>query len=287
MGAAMALRLKECGCKVTAVFDVRHKAARTVAEQIGAEHCKSLSKVNDLAEIVITVVSNDSAMHEVFDPESRSLLHEAQGKLFINCATVSPRVCLAVESLATKAGALCLEACMAGSVDQAREGKLFLMCGGSQEAFDRAKPLLAKLGNQIRYVGQAGQAAKLKALVNQVMIINTAALAEGLALADAVGLDLGVVRDVFAHTGADSRVLVTDGEDMQKRQHGCYFSAEHAAKDVGIALRLAREQKLHLPLTAATKKQYDRMNSFGLGDLDKSGISEVTFRERGSGKQST
>lgn len=281
----MALRLKECGCKVAAVFDIRHKVARALAEQIGAEHCKSLPKVNDFGDVILTAVGDDQAMYEVFDPESRNLLHDAKGKLFINCATVSPRVHLAVETWAGKVGALALEACMAGSVDQAREGKLYFMCGGMQEAFDRAKPILAKLGNQIRYVGQAGQGAKLKALVNQVMIINTAALAEGLALADALGMDLNLVRDVFAHTGADSRVLVTDGEDMQKRQHACYFSAEHAAKDVGIALRLAREQKLHLPLTAATKKQYDRMTGFGLGELDKSGISEITFRERGSGKQ--
>jgi 3-hydroxyisobutyrate dehydrogenase len=79
-------------------------------------------------------------------------------------------------------------------------------------------------------------------------------------------------------------VLQTDGEDMQKRDHACFFSAAHAAKDSGIALKLAKAQALHLPLATATKKQYDRMVVEGLGALDKSGIAELTFRGRHGGK---
>ena len=79
----------------------------------------------------------------------------------------------------------------------------------------------------------------MKALVNMVMNINTAGLAEGLGLGDALGLDLTMLREVFSQTGANSRVLQTDGEDMQNRDHACFFSAAHAAKDSGIALQLA------------------------------------------------
>ena len=113
-----------------------------------------------------------------------------------------------------------------------------------------------------------------------VMNINTAALAEGLALGDALGLDLTVLREVFSQTGANSQVLKTDGEDMQNREHSCFFSAAHAAKDSGIALKLGKAQGLTLPLAAATKKQYDRMVAAGLGELDKSGIAELTFKGR-------
>ena len=88
----------------------------------------------------------------------------------------------------------------------------------------------------MRYVGKAGEAAKVKALVNMVMNINTAGLAEGLALGAALGLDLTMLREVFAQTGANSRVLETDGEDMQNREHTCFFSAAHAAKDSGSRL---------------------------------------------------
>jgi 3-hydroxyisobutyrate dehydrogenase len=67
---------------------------------------------------------------------------------------------------------------------------------------------------------------------------------------------------------------------MQKRDHACFFSAAHAAKDSGIALKLAKAQSLNLPLAAATKKQYDRMAAENLGQLDKSGIAELTFKGR-------
>ena len=132
----------------------------------------------------------------------------------------------------------------------------------------------------MRYVGPAGKAAQVKALVNMVMNINTAGLAEGLALGDALGLDLAMLREVFSQTGANSQVLRTDGEDMQNREHSCFFSAAHAAKDSGIALKLGKTRDLNLPLAAATKKQYDRMVTEGLGELDKSGIAELTFMAR-------
>jgi len=117
------------------------------------------------------------------------------------------------------------------------------MIGGREEVFERTKPLLAKLSNDgqlMRYIGTSGKAAQLKALVNMVMNINTAGLAEGLGLANALGLDLKTVMEVFSQTGANSRVLQTDGEDMQNRDHSCFFSASHAAKDSGIALALGK-----------------------------------------------
>jgi 3-hydroxyisobutyrate dehydrogenase len=140
--------------------------------------------------------------------------------------------------------------------------------------------LLEALGSTIRYIGPAGEAAKVKALVNMVMNCNTAALAEGLGLGDALGLDLSVLREVFSQTGAASRVLETDGEDMQFRAHDCYFSAAHAAKDSGIALALAEAAGLKLPLAQATFSQYRRLVSIGKGELDKSGVAELTFRNR-------
>ena len=169
---------------------------------------------------------------------------------------------------------------MASSITQAREGSLYLMCGGNEEAFRRAEPILKDLSSSMRFVGKTGEAAKVKALVNMVMNINTAGLAEGLGLGAALGLDLTMLREVFSQTGAASRVLQTDGEDMQNRDHATFFSAAHAAKDSGIALALAERAGLHLPLARAAKEQYERMVAEGLGDLDKSGIAELTFPDR-------
>ena len=136
------------------------------------------------------------------------------------------------------------------------------------------------LSTDLRYIGPAGTAAQVKALVNLVMNGNTAALAEGLGLGHALGLDLTMLREVFAQTGATSQVLRTDGEDMQNRAHDCYFSAAHAAKDSGIAHQLGLDCGLNLPVGRATKEQFDRLVVLGLGGLDKSGVAELTFKGR-------
>jgi 3-hydroxyisobutyrate dehydrogenase len=281
MGANMARRLKECGYEIAGVYDVNTAAAQAVAQELGCPAAQELKQLTKLSDVILTVVTDDKAMKQVY---LGGLLSRSRGKLFINCATISPEVHVWVEAKAEKAGAQSLEACMASSVTQARQGSLYLMCGGKPEVFERARPLLEKLSASMRFVGPAGKAAEVKALVNMVMNINTAALAEGLALGQALGLDLAMLREVFSQTGANSRVLQTDGEDMQNRDHSCFFSAAHAAKDSGIALELGKAQGLNLPLAAATKKQYDRMVQEGFGELDKSGIAELTFKGRhGSG----
>ena len=280
MGANMARRLKERKFNVTAVYDSNRKAATDLAGELGCAAAQDLSEVTAESDVIFTVVTDDNAMRQIFSGDGDNLLKNARGKLFINCATISPQVHVDVEKLADKAGAESLEACMASSITQAREGKLYLMCGGSENAFRKAEPILKELAASVRFIGKAGEAAKVKALVNMLMNINTAGLAEGLGLGAALGLDLKMLREIFAQTGANSRVLETDGEDMQNRDHSCFFSAAHAAKDSGIAVELARQLGLGLPLAKATKDQYERMIAEGLGELDKSGIAELTFKDR-------
>ena len=284
MGANMARRLKEVGYPVTAVYDVRAAAAKSLAAEIGCEACSKLARVTALADVIITVVTDDQAQLHVFTNKADNLLSGAAGKVFVNCATVSPATHVQVEKLAKKAGAATLEGCMASSINQARAGTLYLMCAGDRQTFTKVQPILRKLsddGKLMRYIGPAGTAAQVKALVNMVMNINTAGLAEGLGLGAALGLDLKVLMEIFSQTGANSRVLVTDGEDMVNREHSCFFSGAHAAKDSGIALALAKQARLNLPLAAATYKQFKKMTQAGLGDLDKSGIAELTFKGRG------
>lgn len=280
MGANMARRLKDQGFNVSAVYDNFRESATKLAQEIGSTAPETLADVTAAADVIITVVTDDEAMDTIFAESGDSLLIGAKGKIFINCATISPATHIETEQRAEKVGAETLEACMASSITQAREGSLYLMLGGKPSVFEKSKPVLEKLAGSMRYVGATGQAAKVKALVNMVMNINTAGLAEGLGLGDALGLDLSMLREVFSQTGAASRVLVTDGEDMQNRDHSCFFSAAHAAKDSGIAVRLAREVGVELPLAEATKAQFDKMVFEGLGELDKSGIAELTFKGR-------
>jgi len=281
MGANMARRLAEKRFQVTAVHDVRREAAETLAAELKCKAAQKLADVTAAADFILTVVSDDRAMRDVFTASSDNLLIGASGKTFINFATVSPGVHLEIEAAALRAGAAAIEACMASSITQARQGTLYLILAGDAAVVESATTLLEALSVARRYVGATGRAAQVKALVNMVMNINTAGLAEGLGLGDALGLDLTMLREIFSQTGANSRVLETDGADMQNREHDCYFSAAHAAKDSGIAVSLAKEAGIRVPLAETTLSQYQRMIAEGLGELDKSGIAELTFKNRG------
>jgi 3-hydroxyisobutyrate dehydrogenase-like beta-hydroxyacid dehydrogenase len=281
MGANMARRLKDQGYRITAVQDRQTKTAETLRHELECEAATTPARVAELSDIVLTVVSDDAAMREIYaEHDPTSLIAHANNRLFINCATITPAIHVDIERIVERHGGASLEACMASSITQARQGTLYLMCGGKMDVFARARPVLDDLGSTVRYIGSAGEAAKVKALVNMVMNSNTAALAEGLGLGAALGIELTLLREVFSQTGAASRVLETDGEDMQHRAHECYFSAAHAAKDSAIALGLANDAGLSLPVAESALGQYRRLIESGKGDLDKSAVAELTFKGR-------
>lgn len=282
MGANIARHLKDEGYLISAIYDVYEPVARAIAHELGAVHAENLPTVTAASDVVITVVSDDAAMRDIFKPQGDTLLANADGVTFINCETLSPEVHQDAAQAAEAVGAKSLEAAMASSITQARNGTLYLMVAGVEEVFEEQRELLECMSTALRYVGATGKAAQVKALVNMVMNCNTAALAEGLGLGDALGIDLGLLREIFAQTGANSRVLETDAEDMQIRDHECYFSSEHAAKDSGIANDLAKSVGIDVPLSEATEAQYKKVVEQGLGDLDKSGVAELTFKGRGA-----
>jgi 3-hydroxyisobutyrate dehydrogenase len=279
MGANMARHLKDEGYTLGPVYDIVSDVAASLAAELGTAAAQTLSEVTAGSDIVITVVTDDAAMRSIFFDDD-NLFHNSSGKIFLNCATLSPDMHVELENAAETNGAETLEVCMASSIPQAREGKLYLMIAGKEETFSKVKSMLDDMSVNLRFVGPAGKAAQVKALVNMVMNINTAALAEGLGLGDALGIDLTLLQEVFSQTGANSRVLETDGEDMVVRDHECYFSCDHAAKDSGIAIDVAESVGINLPLAKATFAQFERMKEIGLGHYDKSGVAELTFKGR-------
>ena len=280
MGANMARRLADLGYQITALYDPQESTAASLAVELGSSAVRSLPEVTAACEVIFTVVTDDEAMRAIFSESQPSLLDGAAGRVFINCATVSPETHEAAATAAARAGAGTLAASMASSIPQARQGTLYLMVGGEAELFELMKPLLDDLSTSLRHVGPVGHAAMIKALVNMVMNINTAGLAEGLGLGAALGMDLHLLKEVFSQTGANSRVLETDGDDMISREHDCYFSAAHAAKDSGIANAIAGLAGVRVPLSHAAEIQYQKMIELGLGGLDKSGLAELTFPDR-------
>ena len=279
MGANMARHLKDEGYTLGPVYDIVSDVAASLAAELGTTAVQTLPEVTAGSDIVITVVTDDAAMRSIFFDDD-NLFDNSSGKIFLNCATLSPDIHVELENAAKSNGAETLEVCMASSIPQAREGKLYLMIAGKEETFSKVKSMLGDMSVNLRFVGPAGKAAQVKALVNMVMNINTAALAEGLGLGDALGIDLTLLQEVFSQTGANSRVLETDGEDMVVRDHECYFSCDHAAKDSGIAIDVAESVGINLPLAKATFAQFERMKEIGLGHYDKSGVAELTFKGR-------
>ena len=280
MGANMARRLADLGYQITALYDPQESAAASLAVELGSSAVRTLPEITAACDVIFTVVTDDEAMGAIFSEDQASLLAGAEDRVFINCATVSPEAHEAAAAAAARAGAGTLAASMASSIPQARQGTLYLMVGGEADLFQRMKPLLDDLSASLRHVGPVGHAAMIKALVNMVMNINTAGLAEGLGLGAALGMDLHLLKEVFSQTGANSRVLETDGDDMISREHDCYFSAAHAAKDSGIANAIAGLAGVRVPLSHAAEIQYQKMIELGLGGLDKSGVAELTFPDR-------
>src|SRR5437016_12782915 len=127
MGSNMARRLKECGYEIAAVYDINTAAAQSLAQELSCLATDQLQPVTKVSDVIITVVTDDKAMKRIYNG---GLLSRAKGKLFINCATISPAIHKWVEEKAEGAGASSLEACMASSITQARQGTLYLMCGG-------------------------------------------------------------------------------------------------------------------------------------------------------------
>ena len=150
MGANMARRLHDQGFTITAVYDVHAESARALADELHTTAAASLRDVSAAARTIVTVVSDDAAMRAIFDVgNADSLLAPSvtEGRLFINCATVSPMIHHAVQSAAQLGGAQTLEACMASSITQAREGTLYLMCGGERGGLRTRAPVLEALSS--------------------------------------------------------------------------------------------------------------------------------------------
>ncbi|MBV9439305.1 MAG: NAD(P)-dependent oxidoreductase, partial [Candidatus Eremiobacteraeota bacterium] len=122
MGGNMARRLNDVGYRIAAVADIERARAEALAGELGAETPSTLAGVTEAADIVITVVTDDAAMRWIFARSGDSLLQRAAGRVFVNCATISPQVHRDVGRAARAAGAAAVEACMASSIPQARDG---------------------------------------------------------------------------------------------------------------------------------------------------------------------
>jgi 2-hydroxy-3-oxopropionate reductase len=265
MGAPMARHLQQAGHELL-VFRHRSPLPADLLDG-GAEACATLRDLAQGSEVVITMLPDTSDVEAALfgaDGIADGLDH---GALFIDMSTISP---LATKDYATRLlplGADYLDAPVSGGEVGARDASLSIMVGGSQAAFERAKPLFDLMGRNVTHVGAVGDGQVTK-VANQIIVALTIeAVAEGLLFASKSGADPATVRKALMGGFASSKVLEVHGERMLRRTFDPGFRIGLHVKDLDLAIASARTLGLPLPATAAAQQLLN--GAVGRGERDR------------------
>jgi 3-hydroxyisobutyrate dehydrogenase-like beta-hydroxyacid dehydrogenase len=197
---------------------------------------------------------------------------QSRGQILIDTTTGDPHhSCEWSQRLAAR-GAHYLDAPISGSSEQTRRGEATVMVSGDHSAFDACHDLWLVLGKNTFYVGASGNAARMKLVSNLVLGLNRAARAEGLVLAESLGLDLATTLEVLRGSPAYSRQMDTKGPKMLAGDFTPQAKLSQHLKDVRLMLEAAREQGVTLSLTDTHRRLLELAESRGLGELDNSAI---------------
>jgi 3-hydroxyisobutyrate dehydrogenase-like beta-hydroxyacid dehydrogenase len=201
MGAAMARALAKAGFSLVLHNRTRDRAD-ILASELGARVVGTPAEVATLVDITLTMVADEDAVAAVYHGPQGLLAGARYGMVLVDLSTVMPESIRSLEGAAREAGAGILDAPVSGSVTLAESGQLTLMVGGTAEDLSRARPALEPLAKTIVHVGPLGSGAAMKLAVNTVIFGLNAAVAEGLVLAEAAGVDRELAYDVIAASAA-------------------------------------------------------------------------------------
>ena len=274
MGSAMAANLLKAGFRVT-VWNRTPDKCRPLAAS-GAIVASSPREVAEQSEIVFAMMANPAAAAAVRDGDDGILAGLTAGSGYVDMSTVDAETSLASARLTRAKGALFLEAPVAGSRKPAEDATLTIMAAGERDLYDLALPALEKMGKTILYLGETGSAARMKLANNLVMGGMLTALAEGLALANASGLDTAQLLEVL-DSGALSNPMfrLKGGMIAANGEFPAAFPLKHMQKDLRLALRLAEEVGQPLFATAIVNELFKKALAEELGDDDFAAVSRV------------
>lgn len=279
MGRPMALNLLKAGHRLW----VYGRRAETVAPLVtaGATACGSPRELAEHAEFVFTNVSDTPDVEEVVLGPA-GVVHGARpGMVVVDNSTISPSVTRRIAEILRAKGVEMLDAPVSGGQQGAIDGTLSVMVGGTAATFERALPLLRSIGRNIVHVGDSGAGQVAKAC-NQVVIAQTvAAIAEGLLLATAAGVDPAKVREALLGGFAASRALEVHGQRMLDRNYAPGFMARLHQKDMRIVLETAQELGLPLPGAERVTQYIEALVGRGDGELDSAALATVLERMAG------
>jgi 3-hydroxyisobutyrate dehydrogenase-like beta-hydroxyacid dehydrogenase len=273
MGRAITERFLEAGYDVYVWNRTKQKADDLVA--LGARW--SDCPLDRCSRVIVSLYSSE-VVSEVFQVWQDRF---APNQIVIDTTTGDPTASQMFAEMLAGRQSVYLEAPISGSSQQTREGQATVIAAGDLNAFDACEDLWRVLGKETFYVGVSGNAAKMKLVSNLVLGLNRAALAEGLALAEALKIDLGASLQVLRGSGAYSKQMDTKGPKMVNGQYSVQARLSQHLKDVRLMLQCSGELGLELPLTDVHRRLLEKAQSQGLGDLDNSAIFEA-MRARGN-----
>ena len=273
MGAPMAKNLLAAGFDVTVHNRTREKEEALAAA--GATRAASPREAAAGADVVITNVSDTPDVEAVVLGEDGAVHGLKKGSVLIDVSTISPSVTRTIAAKLAERGVAMLDAPVSGGSEGAEKGTLSIMVGGEPEVFERMKPVLEAMGKTVTLVGPVGSGQVTKA-INQTIIAGTyAAVAEGMAMGLAAGIDLEAAHRALSGGAAGSWVLSNRAQNMIDNRYPLGFRTRLHLKDLGIALETARDLGVPVPVTAYVAQIETGLVKRGFGDEDVSNIARA------------
>src|SRR5918998_142975 len=281
MGGPMARNLMEAGYGLTV-----HNRSPEKAEELGeagATVAETPGETAENSDVVITMLPDSPQVSEVVAGDDGVLEGISEGSLLVDMSTISPVVTEELAEAVKEKGASMLDAPVSGGDVGAIEGTLSIMVGGSEEDFQRAKPLLEVMGKTVTHVGPSGTGQVVKAANQVVVALTIEAVSEALVLGSKGGVAPDKILDVLGGGLAGNKVMEVKREKMLSHSFDPGFRIELHHKDLGIALAAGREYGVTLPVTAIVDQMLQELKMRGKGDRDHSAI--LTLIEESSGHE--
>ena len=278
MGGPMAANLLKAGHEV--VVHNRTREREEALAELGAGRAATPAEAAAGREVVLLCVSDTPDVEAVLlHPENGAISGVDEGALVIDCSTISPIATREFAAAFAERGVGYVDAPVSGGSEGAIHGTLAIMCGGSPEDFERARPVLEVIGGAVTHVGPVGAGQVTKA-VNQVVIAGTyQSVAEGLALAAKSGVDPERVVEAIRGGAAASWVLENRGPNMIRDDYPLGFRMRLHRKDLGIAIDAAESAGAVTPLARMIAEFEDQLIEQGYGDEDMSALARKVRRE--------
>jgi 3-hydroxyisobutyrate dehydrogenase len=248
MGSRMAANVRRAGFPLTVWTHTPGKAQIWAAEH-DAVAVETPREVAQASDIVVSMVVDGAQVASVLLGEDGVAQAAAPGLLCVDMSTIAPSDTRRIGAELAARGVRMLDAPVTGSSPRAEDGTLTIMVGGPPKDYDHARPLLEAMGELIVHVGELGQGEMLKLINNALGAANAAALAEGLLLARATGVDLDAFEQVLATGSGASAQLTMKAGPMRAHDYSTLFKTAHLLKDVRLCLEEA--QAAGVPFAAA------------------------------------